>query len=92
MPQAIQNAKQILVGGTVATTADNIGGPLFRANTGEIGIFTPAGVRITAAPATSGQKFVLALSRGANQAPLISDVIDGSNVKIATVSDNVAAT
>jgi hypothetical protein len=92
MPQAIQNAKQILVGGTVATTADNIGGPLFRANTGEIGIFTPAGVRITAAPATSGQKFVLALSRGANQAPLISDVIDGANVKIATVRDNVAAT
>jgi len=92
MPQAIQNAKQILVGGTAATTADNIGGPLFRANTGEIGIFTPAGVRITAAPATSGQKFVLALSRGANQAPLISDVIDGANVKIATVRDNVTAT
>lgn len=92
MPQAIQNAKQILVGGTAASTADNIGGPLFRANTGEIGIFTPAGVRITAAPATTGQKFVLALSRGANQAPLISDVIDGANVKIATVRDNVAAT
>jgi hypothetical protein len=92
MPQAIQNAKQILVGGTAATTADNIGGPLFRANTGEIGIFTRAGVRITAAPATSGQKFVLALSRGANQAPLISDVIDGTNVKIATVRDNEAAT
>ncbi len=92
MPQAIQNAKQILVGGTAATTADNIGGPLFRANTGEIGIFTPAGVRITAAPATSGDKFVLALSRGANQAPLISDVIDGANVKVATVRDNVAAT
>lgn len=92
MPHSIQNAKQILVGGTAATTADNIGGPLFRANTGEIGIFTPAGVRITAAPATSGQKFVLALSRGANQAPLISDVIDGANIKVATVKDNEAAT
>lgn len=91
MPQAIQNAKQILVGGTAATTADNIGGPLFRANTGEIGIFTPAGVRITAAPATTGQKFVLALSRGANQPPLISDVIDGANIKVATVKDNVVA-
>lgn len=91
MPQAIQNAKQILVGGTAATTADNIGGPLFRANTGEIGIFTPAGVRITAAPATTGQKFVLALSRGANQPPLISDVIDGANIKVATVKDNVTA-
>jgi hypothetical protein len=92
MPQAIQNAKQILVGKVVATTVGNIGSAAFRANTGEIGIFTPAGVRITAAPATSGQKFVLALSRGANQAPLISDVIDGANVKIATVRDNEVAT
>lgn len=92
MPQAIQNMKQILVGGTAATTADNLNGPLFRANTGEIGIFTPAGVRITAAPATTGQKFILALSRGANQAPLVSDVIDGANVKLASVKDREAAT
>jgi hypothetical protein len=92
MPQAIQNAKQILIGKDTTVTADGLNGPLFRANTGEIGIFTPTGVRITAAPATTGQKFVLAVSRGANQAPLVSDVIDGANVKIASVKDHEAAT
>lgn len=95
MPQAIQNAKQILVGGAGAagTTTDNLNGAAFRANTGEVGIFSPNGVRIAnAGAAVAGQKFVLALSRGAGQAPLTSDVIDGSQVRVASVRDNVAAT
>jgi hypothetical protein len=104
-PSAINNSKQILVGGTPssAITTTTIKNATFLANAGEVGIFTPQGLRIleTASPsavlgvslvATPGMDFVLAVSRGANEAPLVSDVIKGSTVTVAKKKAYAAAT
>lgn len=91
-PSAIHNAKQILVGATPANpqTTGTLNSAAFRANAGEIGIFNLDGTRITAAP-VAGQKFLLALSRGTTEKLLVSDVIDGSQVSVASVRAYSAA-
>jgi len=47
---------------------------------GEIGIFTPAGVKLTEAAATTSTRFILAVGRGTGVAPLQTPVIDPTKV------------
>jgi hypothetical protein len=91
-PSAINNAKQIIIGGTanIATTA--LTSAAFKAATGEVGIFTKEGTRILAAAAVAGQEFVIAVSRGAAMSPLVSDLIDGSKIVNAASRLYAAAT
>ena len=92
-PSAINNARQIIIGKTpVALGATDLTSAAFRAAEGEIGVFTKEGTRILGATATAGMEFVIAVSRGAGKAPLVSDVIDGSKVTVANAVQNLAAT
>ena len=91
-PSAISNAKQIIIGATAALSADNLTSAAFKAATGEVGVFTKEGTRILTAAAVEGQEFVIAVSRGANLAPLVSDLIDGSTISTASARVYAAAT
>ncbi len=78
-PSAINNQREIIVGNTPSTntiTTGDLGSAAFQAatNAGEIGIFTPEGVRMTEATAATEDRFVIAVSRGTD-APIVSDVI-----------------
>ena len=91
-PSAINNARQIIIGGTAALAATTLQSAAFRAATGEVGIFSKEGTRIVAGTATVGREYVIAVSRGANLAPLVSDLIDGSRVTVASSALGAAAT
>lgn len=103
-PSAINNAKQILIGGTPssAITTTTLKDATFIANAGEIGIFTPEGLRIletgsspvagVSVAASPDMDFVLAISRGASASPIVSDVIKGSAVTVANKKAYAAAT
>jgi len=92
-PSAINNARQIIIGkAPVALGATDLTSAAFRAATGEIGIFSKEGTRIVAGTATAGREYVIAVSRGANKAPLVSDLIDGSKVTFAKSTLGEAAT
>jgi len=84
-PSAINNAKQIIIGATAALGAGTaLTSAAFKAATGEVGIFNKEGSRIITADAVRGQEFVIAVSRGATKPPLVSDLIDGSTISIAS--------
>lgn len=101
-PSAIKNAKVALIGGTPSTgqTLTRLDSATFRANTGEVGVFSPDGERLVGTGGTvvagvsrvgiEGEPFVLAVSRGASKAPLVSDVIE--NVSLAKSVAGAAAT
>jgi hypothetical protein len=92
-PSAISNARQIIIGKTpVALGATDLKSAAFEAAEGEIGVFTKEGTRILGAAATAGMEFVIAVSRGAGKAPLVSDLIDGSKVTVANAVQNAVAT
>lgn len=96
-PSAISNARQIIVGGTPSTNTLQTGGlksAAFQASTnvGEVGIFTPEGVRLLEATSSEGIDFVVAVSRGADKPPLVSDVIKGSSITVANAVTYSAAT
>lgn len=91
-PSAINNAKQIIIGATAALGATTLQSAAFKAATGEVGIFTKEGTRILTAAAVRGQEFVIAVSRGAAMSPLVSDLIDGSTISIASARVYAAAT
>jgi hypothetical protein len=106
-PSAISNARQILVGAGTAATPVVLGtGRLnqaaFIANAGEVGIFTPEGLRIVetgagvvagvSVAAVAGMDFVTALSRGAALPPLVSDKIVGTSVTLSGRDAGAAAT
>lgn len=92
-PSAINNARQIIIGKTpVALGATDLKSAAFEAAEGEIGVFTKEGTRITGVTATAGMEFVIAVSRGAGKAPLVSDLIDGSKVTVANAVINEVAT
>jgi len=106
-PSAINNARQIIVGGTPSTNTLTVGtlkSAAFQASTnvGEIGVFTPEGLRIietgqtptagVEVAATSEMDFVVAVSRGADKPPLVSDVIKGSSITVANAVTYSAAT
>jgi hypothetical protein len=58
---------------------------------GEIGIFTPAGVKLTEAAATTSTRFILAVGRGTGVAPLQTPVIDPKRVTAKSLKTTVAA-
>lgn len=106
-PSAINNARQIIVGGTPSVNTLTVGtlkSAAFQASTnvGEIGVFTPEGLRIietgqvptpgVEVAATSEMDFVVAVSRGADKPPLVSDVIKGSSITVANAVTYTAAT
>lgn len=59
---------------------------------GEIGIFTPAGVKLTEAAAASTDRFILAVGRGTGVAPLQTPVINKNKVTSKGKKVTVAAT
>lgn len=94
-PSAISNARQIIIGKTpVALGPDNLTSAAFEAATGEIGVFTKEGTRVNTANGniSAEMEFVIAVSRGAGKAPLVSDLIDGSKVTVANAVQNAVAT
>ncbi len=94
-PSAINNARQIIIGKTpVALGATDLKSAAFAAATGEVGVFTKEGVRVNTANGniSAGMEFVIAVSRGAGKAPLVSDLIDGSKVTVANAVQNAVAT
>jgi hypothetical protein len=100
-PSAINNARQIIIGASAGITTTTLKNATFIANTGEVGIFTPEGLRIletgsspaagVSVAATSEMDFVLAISRGASKAPIVSDVIKGSSITVANKGVYAAA-
>ena len=94
-PSAISNARQIIIGKTpVALGATDLTSAAFKAAEGEIGVFTKEGVRVNTANTNiaASMEFVIAVSRGASKAPLVSDLIDGSKVTVANAVQNAVAT
>lgn len=92
-PSAINNARQIIIGGTAALgVGTDLQSAAFRAAAGEIGIFSKEGTRLVAGTATVGREYVIAVSRGAALPPLVSDLIDGSKVTVANAVLGTAAT
>ena len=94
-PSAINNARQIIIGNAgVALGATDLTSAAFEAATGEVGVFTKEGVRVNTANSniSAGMEFVIAVSRGAGVSPLVSDVIDGSKVTVASAVAGSAAT
>jgi hypothetical protein len=94
-PSAISNARQIIIGKTpVALGATDLTSAAFKAAEGEIGVFTKEGVRVNTANTNiaASMEFVIAVSRGAGKAPLVSDLIDGSKVTVANAVQNAVAT
>jgi hypothetical protein len=94
-PSAISNARQIIIGKTpVALGATDLKSAAFEAATGEIGVFTKEGTRVNTANGNiaAEMEFVIAVSRGAGKAPLVSDLIDGSKVTVANAVQNAVAT
>jgi len=94
-PSAISNARQIIIGKTpVALGATDLKSAAFEAATGEIGVFTKEGTRVNTANGniSAEMEFVIAVSRGAGKAPLVSDLIDGSKVTVANAVQNAVAT
>jgi hypothetical protein len=94
-PSAISNARQIIIGKTpVALGATDLTSAAFEAAEGEIGVFTKEGVRVNTANTNiaASMEFVIAVSRGAGKAPLVSDLIDGSKVTVANAVQNAVAT
>lgn len=94
-PSAINNARQIIIGKTpVALGATDLKSAAFEAAEGEIGVFTKEGVRVNTANGniSAEMEFVIAVSRGAGKAPLVSDLIDGSKVTVANAVQNAVAT
>ncbi len=94
-PSAISNARQIIIGKTpVALGATDLKSAAFEAAEGEIGVFTKEGTRVNTANGNiaAEMEFVIAVSRGAGKAPLVSDLIDGSKVTVANAVQNAVAT
>lgn len=74
-----------------SSTAITTGG-IATLNDGEIGIFTPAGVRLTEATASTTTEFVLAQGKASGVPPIVSPIIKGTNVVKANKKVRVAAT
>lgn len=98
-PSAINKVRQILVGGTpssgsISAAAQTLNSAVFNAdaNAGEIKIFSPQGVQLTAATAATADKFVVAVSRGTSAPALVSDVIVKSSITSILAKTYAAAT
>jgi len=80
------NVQYLALGDAAALSA----GGIDTLNEGEIGVFTPQGVRITGANAAGIEKFIVVTDRG-TEPNLVSDVIETAKIKTAVSKDTVAA-
>lgn len=78
----------LFVGGNAAATT----GAIDAMNDGEIGIFTPAGKRVTEATAATVEKFIIVKKTPNSGVPLISSVINKKDIKRLSRKEYVAAT
>lgn len=76
-----QNEFQQLFIGAAATKTT---GGISAMNTGEIGIFTPAGTRVTEADAATTDKFIIVKKRAAGEPLAISAIINKADIKYGT--------
>jgi hypothetical protein len=80
---------QLLFIGAAATKTT---GGISAMNDGEIGIFTPAGARVTEATAATIDKFIIVKKTANSGVPLVSGIINKNNIKLATRKVYTAAT
>lgn len=100
MSKTVRNIQRVFIGGNPAAVTTSNLTSTFVANTGELGIFTPEGIRLVQGSGSTGalnaanKQFIIAQSRGASGEPklLVSDVIDKSKIVSATVKNYTAAT
>lgn len=78
----------LFVGGAATATT----GAIDLMNDGEIGIFTPAGTRITEATAATASKFMIVKKTANGGVPLVSPVITKADLKLAKRTVFAAAT
>jgi len=78
----------LFVGGAATKTTSSIAAM----NQYEIGIFTPAGARITESSAATATEFIVVQSRGASLAPIVSPIIKKADVVKASRKVYTAAT
>ena len=78
----------LFVGGAATKTT----GKIDVMNQYEIGIFTPAGARVTESTAATVTEFIVVQSRGASLAPIVSPIIKKADVVKASRKAYVAAT
>lgn len=79
---------QLLFIGQAATKTT---GDISSMNSGEIGIFTPAGTRLTEATAATAEKFIIVKKTPGGGIPLTSGVIDKATIKSAVRTNFAAA-
>jgi hypothetical protein len=93
MAKSLHNVEQVFIGAAANITTSALNST-FTANTGEVGIFTLDGRRMTEALAATETQFVIAQARGAAGEPklLVSGVIDKAKISKATRKVYTAAT
>lgn len=79
--------QKLFVGGTATKTT----GKISAMNSGEIGIFTPAGARVTEATAATVEKFIIVKKRGTTETPLVSGIISKTSILNAIRKSYTAA-
>lgn len=79
--------QKLFVGGTATKTT----GKISAMNPGEIGIFTPAGARVTEATAATVEKFVIVKQRASGETPLVSGIINKASILNAIRKSYTAA-
>src|SRR6218665_481297 len=72
-------AQQLMIGAQATKTTGNISSM----NDGEIGIFTPAGTRVTEATAATIKEFIIVKKTASGGVPLVSSPIKKANIKVA---------
>lgn len=90
MPSTYQKDIQLaFVGKTpVAKTT----GAISTLNDGEIGLFTPAGTRLTEASAATATQFIIVQGRGSSNPPIVSGIINKADITRANRKAYVAPT
>jgi len=78
----------LFVGGAATKTT----GSIAAMNQYEIGIFTPAGARVTESTAATVTEFIVVQSRGTDAAPIVSPIIKKTDVVKASRKAYTAAT
>jgi len=75
----------------LGAAADITTGGIDTLNEGEVGIFTPAGTRLTEATAATATEFIIVASRGSSNPPTVSGIIKKADIKSASLKTYEAA-
>lgn len=81
-------AQQLMIGAAATKTT----GAISAMNDGEIGIFTPSGVRVTEATAATIKEFIIVKKTASGGIPLVSSPIKKANIKSAARKVYVTST